>query len=168
MHGKCSLSWLQRIDRGLAAVCSAGAILALPVSALLFLQWPLREWVQAFSREANDLAQICFALYVSIAVTYASRRRTHLGTDMLARHYSPRLRLRLQRIATFFAVVPWSAFVLWSSFTTTVASVRALESFPETFNPGYFLIKIAMAILAVLALLQAVLSSVGGHRQWKD
>ena len=125
------------------------------------MQWPLREWVQAYSREANDLAQICFSIYVSIAVTYASRRHTHLGTDMLARHYSPRLRLRLQRIATILAVGPWTAFVLWSSATTTAASVRALESFPETFNPGYFLVKIAMEMLVLLSLVQAIVSSLG-------
>jgi len=53
---------------------------------LLFLQWPLRDLVQAYSREANDLAQVLFALYVSIALTQATRQRTHLATDALARH----------------------------------------------------------------------------------
>jgi TRAP-type C4-dicarboxylate transport system permease small subunit len=163
--GGRALSWLQRLDRVLDLVCAAGAVLALPVSALLFLQWPLREWIQAYSREANDLAQICFALYVSVAVTYASRRHTHLGTDMLARHYSPRLRRLVHRAATAVAVLPWAGFVMWSSATTTLASVTALESFPETFNPGYFLIKIAMALLALLAMLQALLSSFGVDRK---
>ena len=162
------MNWLQRLDRGVDTLCVAAAWLALPVSLLLFLQWPLREWVQALSREANDLAQICFALYVSLAVTYASRRRTHLGTDLLARRYPLSLRRRVQRVATLVAVVPWAAFVIWSSATTTLASVSALEAFPETFNPGYFLLKIAMTLLALLALLQALLYALGGDRHHPD
>ena len=31
--------------------------LVLPVSLLLFLQWPLRDLVQAYSIESNDLAE---------------------------------------------------------------------------------------------------------------
>jgi hypothetical protein len=34
-------------------------------------------------------------------------------------------------------------------------SVRQLESFPDTFNPGYFVVKLAMLLLVVLVLLQA-------------
>ncbi len=33
----------------------AASLLVLPVSLLLFLQWPLRDLVHAGSREANDL-----------------------------------------------------------------------------------------------------------------
>jgi TRAP-type C4-dicarboxylate transport system permease small subunit len=160
-RGGNALNWLLRLDRALDGICIAGALLALPVSALLFLQWPLREWVQAYSREANDLAQVCFALYVSIAVTCATRRHTHIGTDMLARHYPPRWRLRLQRGAIAFAVLPWSAFVIWASAASVLDSVRSLELFPETYNPGYFLIRVAMLLLALLALLQALLAAFG-------
>ena len=58
-------SSIAAIDRALGIFLTAGGALVLPVSLLLFLQWPLREWVQAYSREANDLAQVLFALYVS-------------------------------------------------------------------------------------------------------
>jgi hypothetical protein len=43
--------------------------------------------------------------------------------------------------------------------TTVERSVRALEKFPDTFNHGYFLIKIAALLLAVLALLQTLLDA---------
>ena len=36
-------------------------------------------------------------------------------------------------------------------------SVLSLEKFPETYNPGYFLVKIAALLLAVLALVQALI-----------
>ena len=41
-----------------------------------------------------------------------------------------------------------------------------IEAFPDTFNPGYFLIKFALALLALLVLLQALLDAFGdGERE---
>jgi hypothetical protein len=37
-----------------------------------------------------------------------------------------------------------------------VQSVGQLEGFPETFNPGYFLIRIALALGVLLVLLRAL------------
>ena len=59
------------LDRVLGTILLWGATLVLPVSLLLFLQWPLRDLVHHYSREANDFAQLLFALYVSLAVTCA-------------------------------------------------------------------------------------------------
>ena len=36
-------------------------------------------------------------------------------------------------------------------------SVLSLEKFPDTFNFGYFIVKIAALLLAVLALVQALI-----------
>ena len=36
-------------------------------------------------------------------------------------------------------------------------SVLSLERFPDTFNPGYFLIKVALWLLALLVLIQGVI-----------
>jgi TRAP-type mannitol/chloroaromatic compound transport system permease small subunit len=149
------------IDRLIALVVGAGMALVLPVSLLLFLQWPLRDLVQAYSREANDLAQLLFALYVSVAITYASRRRTHLAADALAHRYSPATRTKLARAGALLILVPWSAFMLYASWPIVAQSVRQLEEFPETFNPGYFVIKGALFALVVLVLLQAFLDATG-------
>ena len=54
-------------------------------------------------------------------------------------------------------VVPWCVFMIWTVEPTVMRSLLALEKFSETNNPGYFLIKIACLLLAVLALLQVVL-----------
>jgi hypothetical protein len=35
-------------------------------------------------------------------------------------------------------------------------SLLQLERFPETFNPGYFVVRLAAIVLALLALLQAL------------
>jgi TRAP-type mannitol/chloroaromatic compound transport system permease small subunit len=131
--------------------------LALPLALLLFLQWPLRELAHVYSREANDLAQILFALYVSVAVSDATRRRAHIAADAFAHRFSERTRIRLARAAALLVLVPWCTFVLYASAPLVWNSVRHAEAFGETLNPGYFLIKVAVALLVVLVLLQALL-----------
>lgn len=144
------------LDRAVDAAVSAAAILVLPVSLLLFLQWPLRELVQAYSREANDLAQILFALYVAVAITAATRTGSHIAADGAATRLSPRTRSVLARGAALGVLLPWSGFVLWSSYASVVQSIGQFEAFPETFNPGYFLIRAALALLALLIAVQAL------------
>ena len=41
-------------------------------------------------------------------------------------------------------------------------SVIKLEAFPETFNPGYFVVKSAVVLLALLVLVQALADGIGG------
>jgi TRAP-type C4-dicarboxylate transport system permease small subunit len=150
------------LDRTIAMLVAAGTVLVLPVSLLLFLQWPLRELVQAYSREANDLAQLLFALYVSLAITYASRLHTHLAADALAQRYGAPARSLLTRIASLCILIPWALFMLYASWPIAIDSLRELEAFPETFNPGYFVIKLALLLLVMLVLLQAVLDLARG------
>lgn len=151
---------LRFLDRSVAIVLSAGKWLALPIVILLFLQWPLRSVAGPISREANDLGQWIFALYIAIAITAATRARTHLAADMLARHYSRRMRDHLVRLGAILGLIPWATFVLLTSKATVLASVAALELFPDTFNPGYFLIKLALWLLALLVLLQGLIELV--------
>ncbi len=149
--------WLRHLDRMLRAITATASILVLPISLLLFLQWPLRDLGLGYSREANDLAQWLFALYVSVAVSYATRRRTHLAADALAQRYAPRTRRHLERAAAAAVLVPWSAFVLYAGWPMAMRSLAPLERFPDTDNPGYFLIPAGMWLLALLVLLQALL-----------
>jgi TRAP-type mannitol/chloroaromatic compound transport system permease small subunit len=147
------------LDLAVAACTRAGTMLVLPVSLLLFLQWPLRDLVQAGSREANDLAQCLFALYVSCAITFATRTRAHLATDVFAQRYAPRTRALLYRVASLFVLLPWAAFILYAAWPAVVQSSLQLEAFPETYNPGYFVVKIALLLLAFLVLAQALLDA---------
>jgi len=148
---------LRALDRVVDGLVAAGSILVLPVSLLLFLQWPLREWVQAYSREANDIAQALFALYVSVAITAATRRHAHLAADAFARRYSPAARHALDRLAALFVLIPWSGFVIFTAWASVAQSVRQLEGFPETFNPGYFIVKAALLLLVLLTLAQGMI-----------
>ena len=144
-------------DRALGAALMWGAVLVLPVSLLLFLQWPLRDLVHSYSREANDFAQLLFALYVSIAVTCATRHHAHLAADAFARRYSLRVHAWMHRVAAALVLIPWSSFILFAAWPGVLQSVLQLEAFPETFNPGYFVVRACVALLALLVLMQALL-----------
>ena len=148
---------LDLLDRLIAAVLRGLQWLILPVVLLLFLQWPLRDLVRSHSREANDLGQWIFALYVAASVTAATRARTHLAADVLARRYGPRARAMLVQSGAAFGLVPWALLVLIASKNLVVSSLLSLEGFPDTYNPGYFIIKLALWVLAGLVLAQAVL-----------
>jgi TRAP-type mannitol/chloroaromatic compound transport system permease small subunit len=150
-------SLIERTDRAVGAAMAAAQWLVLPVSLLLFLQWPLRDLLHAWSREANDLAQWLFALYVSVALTYATRERAHLAAGALAERYAPALRDRIGRAGAALCLLPWSLFVLVAATPTVWRSVRGLEQFPETYNPGYFIIKGSVCLLALLMLVQTIL-----------
>ncbi|MBI3706139.1 MAG: TRAP transporter small permease subunit [Proteobacteria bacterium] len=149
--------WLANVDRAVAALIACGRWLVLPVTLVLFVQWPLRDLVQAYSREANDLGQWIFALYVSLAVTFATRERTHIAADALAHRYAAATRTRLARMAALICVVPWALFFLIAGAPMVWQSLRQLEAFPDTSNPGYFIIKASAWLLALLALAQALL-----------
>jgi TRAP-type mannitol/chloroaromatic compound transport system permease small subunit len=147
------LHWL---DRAIGKVISIAKWLVLPIALLLLVQWPLREIVQSYSREANDVGQLLFALYVAIALTCASRRDAHLATDVFAHRHSSRVRSALVRGGLVLALLPWTLYVLVTSASTVWRSVVALETFPDTYNPGYFMVKLAVSVLAGLLLLQVL------------
>ena len=128
----------------------AAAALVLPLAALLFAQWPLRELVQAYSRQANDAAQILFALAMAFGVTQATRAGTHLVAG-----HAPRSR-RFLATGVAVCVLPWVLFMLASAAEPVWHSVRSLEKFPETLDAGFFLIRIALWLLALLVLLQSI------------
>ena len=147
---------MRALDRALAAAISAASWLVLPVSLLLFLQWPLREGVQAYSRDANDLAQILFALYVAVAITAATRDGTHLAADTYSRRYTPVARGRLLRVASGAVLVPLALVIIAAGAPAAWMSLLQLERFPETLNAGYFVVRAAALLLALLVLAQAL------------
>ena len=151
------MAWIDRVDRTVGRMVAAARWLVLPVVLILFLQWPLRDFVRWGSREANDLGQWIFALYVSVAVTFATRERAHLAVDAIAHGYPARVRSVIARWGALVCVAPWALFMLWTTWPTAQRSVLMLEKFPDTFNFGYFLIKVAAVLMALLALVQVII-----------
>ena len=124
----------------------------LPLALLLFGQWPLREWIGAWSREANDAAQVLFALYAAVAVTAATRAGSHLAAYRSAAQKTHAWR----SWALLLCLGPWAVCVLWTSTPQIWQSVAQLEHFPDTANPGYFVLRCAAWLLAGLALFEAL------------
>ena len=133
----------------------AAAWLALPLAALLFLQWPLRDLVGAWSRDANDAAQWIFALYVAFALRAATRARAHVTAGLA--HGDVPWRRRLGRIGEAVCVLPWALFVVVAAAAPTWRSVAGLEAFPDTFNPLYFVLRASAWLLALGVAVQALL-----------
>jgi TRAP-type C4-dicarboxylate transport system permease small subunit len=152
-----------RLDALLEGLARAAMPLALVVTGLLFAQWPLRDLVHAGSTQANDLAQWLFALYVAVAITHAQRRGAHLvarpDIDNTAAS-SPAWR----RLGAPLALLAWSLFMFGTSAATTGRSLLGLERFPESLSPGYFFIKLALSLLALLVAAQAL---VDVRRAWR-
>ena len=143
------------VDKGLTRMSAVFGLLVLPLAALLLAQWPLRELIQAYSRQANDAAQVLFALYVAVAVTAASRNHAHLAS--LQPHPDGAPRPRWHAWALLACVTPWALFMLWASWPLVLASVASFERFGETLTPGYFVIKLAMALMLLLVLAEGLL-----------
>jgi len=147
---------LRFLEQFVETVLAAAKWLALPVVALLFLQWPLRTIVGHYSREANDLGQWLFALYVAASITAATRAKAHLAADTMARNYSNAARQWFAHAGALFGLIPWSIIVLVTSWNIVCNSTLLLEHFPDTGNPGYFIIKMALLSLALLILIEGV------------
>ena len=147
---------LRGVDRLIGWLVAGAKWLALPLITLLFLQWPLRDLFRAWSREANDLGQVAFALFVALSVTAATRAHTHLAADLVAQRYSPHTRRWLARIGAALGLLPWAVFVLIASRSAVFSSVRVHESFQDSGNPGYFLIKVALWVMAFAVIGQAL------------
>ena len=144
------------LDRLVAAILSAGRWLLLPVVALLFLQWPLRGLGGAGPGGANYRGQWLSAFCGAGASTAAPRPHTYVAGDAIARHYSEKTRTRIARLGALLGLVPWALFVLIAGAKLVLPSLQALESFADTNNPGYFIVKLALWLLAGLMLMQAV------------
>src|ERR1035437_1887733 len=104
------MSWLHRLDRLIGQIVAGAQWLALPLILLLFLQWPLRDIVRGYSREANDLGPIIFALFVAVSVTAAPPPGPPPAADTLAQRYTARTRRRLKQLGAALGMLPWALF----------------------------------------------------------
>ncbi len=144
------------VHRSLDRLCTAFSLLVLPLATLLLLQWPLRDVLGAYSRQANDMAQWVFALYVAVALRHTTRQGRHLAATAVSTRYSEAWRRRLARWGHALAVLPFAIYVLVSGALMVWRALQATEAFPDTGNPGYFIVKLSAWLMALLMALQAL------------
>jgi len=78
-----------------------------------------------------------------------------LAADTLAQRYTARTRRRLKQLGAALGILPWALFVLFAAKGIVLSSVLGLEAFADTNNPGYFIIKAALWLMAVVIIAQA-------------
>ena len=151
------------MHKAISLLFTATSLLVIALAVLLCLQWPLREAFQAYSRQANDLAQMVFAGYVAVGVAAASMRRVHLTakTSRVPTAWG----VRLRAWALVLCTAPWALWMLWSCLPAAVQSVQGAERFPDTLNPGYFVLRLALVLMMALVLVVSVLPSQGALPQ---
>ncbi len=159
---------LSASENMVSAVLAAARWLSLPVAVLLFLQWPLRDGLQRYSREANDLGQICFAVFVACAVVAATRAHRHIATTVVVERLGPSIRLWLERLGIVIGLLPWLVFVGWAAVPILRQSIAFREHFPDTGNPGYFILRSALGLMLAMVLLQALIDLSRGSRRNGD
>ena len=57
--------------------------------------------------------------------------------------------------------------MLWAAWPQIAASVTGLEKFGETLTPGFFLVKLALALMLVLILTEALTRVFQNRREHK-
>jgi len=130
------------------------AWIVLLVIGALFAQWPLRELVGGGHILANDWGQVAHAAVFSLGIAYAMRWDGHVRLDVFYQRLSLRGKALVDLAGSALFVVPWASIVLWYSIPTTVRSIAALEQFPETWSPGYGMLKVLLLAFTSLLLLQ--------------
>ena len=150
-----------RVSGALDTATTLAAWLVVPLALLLFAQWPLRDLVGAWSRDANDAAQWIFALYVAFALRAATRAGAHVTAGLGHETDAGDGRRRVGRYGEAVLVLPWALFVVVAAAAPTWRSIVALESFPDSFNPLYFVVRAACWLLAALVAVEAGLRLAG-------
>ncbi len=146
------------------SVTASVRVLVIPLSLMLFIQWPLRDWIHAYSTTVNDLGQILFAVYASVAITAASVSNSHLAIAKQEDH-AVEGKLRWRSWSLLLCLAPWALFLIYTAVPQMFVSVAHLESFSEGLTPGYFVLRIALVLLAALVLLEAVSRVFASFRQ---
>jgi len=118
---------------------------------LLWIQWPMRVFLGGNSRLFNDIGQIVFAFFWVLAFAVACSTQSHLK---LTSSVHPQPEREIWR-ATWSLIItlPWAVFVIYSAWPLLFHSLQDNEKFPDTYSPGFYLIKLALVLLPVGLLL---------------
>ena len=131
--------------------------LALPIVLLvvfLWAQWPMRVFASGNPRLINDMGQIVFAYFWVMAFAIACLSQSHL---QISNNAAPTKKGR--RAWTGFVLsLPWAIFLVYSAWPLLINSWHENEKFPDSYSPGFYLIKLALILLPVGWTLSNILS----------
>ena len=131
--------------------------LALPIFLLvvfLWAQWPMRVFASGNPRLINDMGQIAFAYFWVMAFAIACLSQSHL---QISNNAAPTKKGR--RAWTGFVLsLPWAIFLVYSAWPLFINSWHENEKFPDSYSPGFYLIKLALILFPVGWTLSNILS----------
>ena len=142
-------AWIDAIGRG-------AAWLVLLVVALLFAQLPLREALGGGHILANDFGQLAHAAVFMLGLSYALRWDGHVRMDVFYRRMTPRRQAAVNFFGTLLFLLPWCTLMVGFGWSFAVRATGALETFPDTWSPGYFIFKLLLVVCMALLGLQAL------------
>ncbi len=128
--------------------------LVLAVVVLVWVQNPLRELRLGGDILANDMGQLAHAAVFMIGAGYAWRWQSLVRVDILFQRVGPRTQAMVNLVGVFLLLLPWLAMVAWVSLPLALAALRIRETFPDTGNPGHFLMKVLLLAFVALVGLQ--------------
>ena len=132
-------------------------VLGLPIFLLvvfLWVQWPMRVFTTGNPRLINDMGQIAFACFWVIAFGIACLTQSHLqiSNNVATRKAAQRA------LSSFVLSLPWAIFLVYSAWPLLINSWHENEKFPDSYSPGFYLIKLALILLPVGWTLSNILS----------
>ena len=131
--------------------------LTLPIVLLvvfLWAQWPMRVFASGKPRLINDMGQIAFAYFWVMAFAIACLSQSHL---QISDNAAPTKKGK--RAWTGFVLsLPWAIFLVYSAWPLLINSWHENEKFPDSYSPGFYLIKLALILLPVGWTLSNILS----------
>lgn len=111
-----------------------------------------RAWVM-------ELEWHLFALIFLLGSAFCFKNDQHVRVDLFYADFSPKNKALVNLMGGIFLLVPWSIFIIWTSFDYAVLSFQINEKSPDPGGlPFRYIIKFAIVFGFLLLLLQALIS----------
>jgi TRAP-type mannitol/chloroaromatic compound transport system permease small subunit len=148
------------LQAGVIRVCETFAWLVLAVVLTLFGQLPVRELVHRGHLLINDYGQLVHATVFLVGIPYAISLDRHVRLDAFRMRFAPRIRALVEVFGYLVFVLPWVGLLAYYGAEPVSRSISTGETFPDTGNPGYPLMRVAFVLFLILtaaAMLSRVL-----------
>jgi len=117
----------------------------------------------------QDLVMYCYAAVFLLGAGYALRQDGHVRVDILYRRFTPNGQAWVNLCGTVLFLLPFCAFVVWSSWDYVALSWRIREVSPEPDGiPAVFLLKTAIPAMAITLALQGVAEALRAIQQLRQ
>ncbi|WP_136068254.1 TRAP transporter small permease subunit [Modicisalibacter radicis] len=148
------LVWIDTLTERLG---KALAWLVLVMMLVQFLVVVLRYLFNFNSIPMQESVMYMHAVLFLLAASYTLKHDGHVRVDIFYRGFSPRTQAWVDLLGTLFLLLPFMAFVVFSSLGYVGKSWAILEGSPDNGGiPGVFLLKTLIPAFAVLMIVQGI------------